>query len=108
MGGKFSLDDFGTGYSTISYLQQLPFDKIKIDRMFIDGIENNQEKRDLVLSSIEIGHLLGMEIVAEGIETKESLEILRRIGCDYAQGFYFTKPLRYNEFITWCGNYKSS
>ena len=107
MGVKFSLDDFGTGYSTISYLQQLPFDKIKIDRMFIDGIENNQEKRDLVLSSIEIGHFLGMEVVAEGVETKEALEILRRMNCDYAQGFYFTKPLRYDEFITWCGNCKS-
>ncbi len=108
MGIKFSLDDFGTGYSTISYMQQLPFDKIKIDRMFIDGIENSQEKRDLVLSTIEIGHLLGMEVVAEGVETKEALNLLKRMNCDHAQGFYFTKPLGYDEFISWCNHYKNN
>jgi EAL domain-containing protein (putative c-di-GMP-specific phosphodiesterase class I)/GGDEF domain-containing protein len=108
MGIEFSLDDYGTGYSTLSYMQNLPFDKIKIDMMFIKNIETDKNIRELVRSTIEIGHILGMEVVAEGVETKEALEILKNLGCDYAQGYYFTKPLIYKDFIKWCLDYNSS
>ncbi|WP_320046116.1 GGDEF domain-containing phosphodiesterase [uncultured Ilyobacter sp.] len=108
MGISFSLDDYGTGHSTLSYMQNLPFDKIKIDRMFIKGIETDDNARELVRSTIDIVHILGMEVVAEGVETKETVEILKNMGCDYAQGYYYTKPLVYKEFIDWHNKYNSS
>ena len=108
IGIDFSLDDYGTGYSTLSYMQNLPFDKIKIDRMFIRDIETNEKNRELIGSTIDIVHTLGMEVVAEGVETKEALEILKNMGCDYAQGYYFTKPLTYDNFIKWYRGYCSS
>lgn len=108
MGISFSLDDYGTGYSTLSYMQNLPFDKIKIDRMFIKDIETNGNTREIVRSTIGIVHILGMEVVAEGVETKETVEILKNMGCDYAQGYYYTKPLAYREFIDWHKKYKAS
>ena len=108
IGIDFSLDDYGIGYSTLSYMQNLPFDKIKIDRMFIRGIETNEKNRELIGSTIDIVHTLGMEVVAEGVETKEALEILKNMGCDYAQGYYFTKPLAYDDFIKWYRGYCSS
>ncbi len=105
IGIDFSLDDYGTGYSTLSYMQNLPFDKIKIDRMFTRDIETNEKNRELIGSTIDIVHTLGMEVVAEGVETKEALEILKSMGCDYAQGYYFTKPLKYDDFIKWYRGY---
>lgn len=98
---KFSLDDFGTGYSTLSSIQNLPLDIIKIDRTFVKNLETNNENREIVQSSINIGRSLDKKIVAEGVETKEELEILKEMGCDYAQGYYFTKPLSYDDFLEW-------
>ena len=72
MGISFSLDDYGTGYSTLSYMQNLSFDKIKIDRMFIKNIETDCKARELVRSTIDIVHILGMEVVAEGVEKKRN------------------------------------
>lgn len=100
-GIKFSLDDFGTGYSTLSSIQNLPLDIIKIDRTFVKDIDTNNENKEIVCSSINIGRALGKKIVAEGVESKEELEILKEMGCDYAQGYYFTKPLTYNDFLGW-------
>ncbi len=108
MGISFSLDDYGTGYSTLSYMQNLPFDKIKIDRMFIKDVETDDKARELVRSVINVGHILGMQVVAEGVETKETVKILKNMGCDYAQGYYYTKPLVYKEFIDWHSKYNPS
>ena len=107
MGIKFSLDDFGTGYSTLTSIQNLPLDIIKIDRSFVKDIETNQKNKELVRSSINIGRALGKKIVAEGIENQEVLKILKDMDCDYAQGYYFTKPLTYNKFLEWYKTYTS-
>ncbi|WP_319370720.1 bifunctional diguanylate cyclase/phosphodiesterase [uncultured Ilyobacter sp.] len=107
-GIRFALDDFGTGYSTLSYIQQLPLDKIKLDRIFIKSLKNNKKDIDIVKSSIDIAHILNLEVVAEGVEDKESLDILKEMGCDYAQGYYFTKPVVYEEFIVWYKSYISN
>ncbi|MFK8186271.1 MAG: putative bifunctional diguanylate cyclase/phosphodiesterase [Phormidesmis sp.] len=90
---RLCLDDFGIGYSSLSRLQSLPIDSLKIDRSFVRNIDKTQETVSIIRSIIELGERLGMEIVAEGVETREQLEILRDLGCDNIQGFYFAKPM---------------
>jgi len=103
-GPSFSLDDFGTGYSTISYMKKLPFDKIKIDKMFVTDIVDNAENRDIVRSSIELAHILQLTALAEGVEDKTSYDVLDKLECDYIQGYHFSKPLRDIDFMEWCKN----
>ncbi len=97
-GVKFSIDDFGTGYSSFGYLQKLPVDTLKIDKMFVDEIENSHAERAIVKSILEVADALELNVVAEGIETSEQLEILRDLGCPLSQGFHFSKPLDPNVF----------
>jgi len=92
-GCKIALDDFGTGYSSLSYLRRIPVDYIKIDKSFIDDICTNHEDNILVSTIIAMSKALGKEVVAEGVETKEQLQLLIDLGCDYIQGYYFSKPL---------------
>ena len=106
LGVKLSMDDFGTGYSSLSYLRQYDFDVLKIDRSFINGITKNKEDRDLVKASIAIAHSLGLDVVAEGVEITEQLTILEELGCDYVQGYYFSKPLPAEQFIDFSSHYK--
>ncbi|MGB6129584.1 MAG: GGDEF domain-containing phosphodiesterase [Psychrilyobacter sp.] len=101
----FSLDDFGTGYSSILYIKKLPFDKIKIDQTFVRDMATNQENQDIVKSSIQLAHIMNVHPLAEGVENKESFEILSNLKCNYAQGYYFTEPLKFNDFVEW---YKTS
>ncbi|GAA3932817.1 bifunctional diguanylate cyclase/phosphodiesterase [Litoribacillus peritrichatus] len=103
LGVKISIDDFGTGYSSLSYLGNFPLDELKIDRSFINGIEGEERKQSLVEAIITLSHKLGMKVVAEGIETKGQFELLKSKGCDYAQGFYYAKPMpakAFTEFAT--------
>ncbi|ASP48049.1 EAL domain-containing protein [Cognaticolwellia beringensis] len=93
LGIKLSMDDFGTGYSSLSYLRQYPFDILKIDRSFINGITLNKSDCDLVKATIAMSHSLGLTVVAEGVETKEQLTLLSDLGCDFVQGYYFSKPI---------------
>lgn len=97
IGILISLDDFGTGYSSLSYLTKLPVDYLKIDRSFINDLENNDSNKTVVKSIIKVAHSLNMKVTAEGIETKKQAEILRKYGCDNCQGYYFSKPLPFNE-----------
>jgi EAL domain-containing protein (putative c-di-GMP-specific phosphodiesterase class I) len=90
---QIAVDDFGTGYSSLSYLKHFPVDVIKIDKSFIDGIENGTEDAKLVRAIIQLGESLGLKTVAEGIETRVQLEELRRLGCKEGQGFYVARPL---------------
>lgn len=90
---QIAVDDFGTGYSSLSYLKHFPVDVIKIDKSFIDGIENGSEDAKLVRAIIQLGESLGLKTVAEGIETRAQLEELRRLGCKEGQGFYVARPL---------------
>ena len=93
IGVRIALDDFGTGYSSLSHLHRFPLDIIKIDRSFVKQVENNQRLAQIVRSITYMGQQLGLSITAEGIETKEQLQFLRELGCTFAQGFLFAKPL---------------
>ncbi len=93
LGVELYIDDFGTGYSSLSYLQRLPIDKVKIDRSFVGRMEEGDEARTLVHTVIELAHNLGMTTVAEGVETARHVAILQDLGCEYAQGYFFARPL---------------
>ena len=93
LGIEISIDDFGTGYSSFSYLNNLPFDKIKIDRAFIRDVTSDKQTAAIATSMINMAHSLGAKVVAEGVENREQLQFLRDNGCDEIQGFYFSKPL---------------
>lgn len=90
---QISIDDFGTGYSSLSYLHQFPLDNLKIDRSFIQRIENINQTYKIIDVIVDLAHNLGMTITAEGIETHTQLEYLKNINCEYGQGYYFSEPL---------------
>ncbi len=90
---KISIDDFGTGYSSLSYLHQFPVDNLKIDRSFINRIQDTSEECKIVEAIVNLAHHLDMKVTAEGIETETQLKYLQNLGCDYAQGYYFARPL---------------
>ena len=100
LGIKLSMDDFGTGYSSLSYLREYPFDVLKIDRSFISGITDNKADCNLVKAAIAMSHSLEIKVVAEGVETKEQLDLLNELNCDIAQGFYLSKPLPGAKLLT--------
>ena len=93
MGISLSLDDFGTGYSSLSYLKRFPFDTVKIDRSFVNDLTTDDHDVALTQAIIRMGHALGMEVVAEGVEDSHQLAVLADNGCNTAQGYYFNKPL---------------
>ncbi|OCR02177.1 diguanylate cyclase [Oscillatoriales cyanobacterium USR001] len=90
---QFCIDDFGKGYSSLSYLHHLPIDTLKIDREFISGMVFDSKDFDIVKTIIILAHSLGLDVVAEGIETREQFNRLRELGCEYGQGFFFSRPL---------------
>ena len=92
-GIRIALDDFGTGYSSLCYLSELPFDKIKIDRSFIQTLQERQESAKIVSAIVGLGKSLGVPTIAEGVETRGEVDFLRRIGCSTAQGYDFSEPL---------------
>jgi len=93
LGIRLLIDDFGTGYSSLSSLQSFPLDSLKIDRSFVSRMEFDEEKREIVSTIRALARTLGMEVVAEGIETAEQLAMLRDLGCEYGQGFYFSNAI---------------
>ncbi len=93
MGIGIAIDDFGTGYSAFSYLQRLPVDEIKIDRSFVIGMEGDRRKQQIVRSTIQLGHNLGLRVVAEGVENEQTLRRLARLGCDVVQGYFVARPM---------------
>jgi EAL domain-containing protein (putative c-di-GMP-specific phosphodiesterase class I)/DNA-binding NarL/FixJ family response regulator len=92
-GIQIAIDDFGTGYSSLSYLRQLPIDTLKIDRSFISHVDVNASDQTIVAAILTMAHSLGFKVVAEGVETQEQLDVLRRQRCDLAQGYFFSRPL---------------
>ena len=100
IGFKISLDDFGTGYSSLGYLNKFKADVLKIDRIFTDGLQHEGKKRDVITSILRIGKELGMDIVFEGIESKQQLEKAFELGCRTFQGFLLNKPISKDDFIT--------
>lgn len=97
LGVRFSLDDFGTGFSSFVHLHRLPIDLLKLDRSFVKGIAHRDGDRQLVSAMIDMGHSLGLEVVAEGVEHREQLELLRQLGCDQVQGFFISPALAFEE-----------
>ncbi len=97
-GIQVALDDFGTGYSSLAYLKQLDIDYLKIDKTFIDNLKPNSNEEALCQAIIVMAHKLNLEVIAEGIETEEQYQLLKQYGCDYGQGFYFSHPLKPNDF----------
>lgn len=92
-GVRVSLDDFGTGYSSFSYLHQLPYDTLKVDRSFVTRLEEGEESNEIVQAIIVLAHNLHMDVVAEGVETDRQVTKLRAMACEYAQGYHFAKPM---------------
>jgi EAL domain-containing protein (putative c-di-GMP-specific phosphodiesterase class I) len=87
------IDDFGTGYSSLSYLRRFALDILKIDRSFVSEMLNNSESQEIVKTILSLGSNLGMQVVAEGVETPEQVSLLKSLGCEYAQGYFFSRPL---------------
>lgn len=98
MGITIAMDDFGTGYSSFSYLRQFPIDAIKIDQSFIRNLSYEDESSAIVKVMIQLGHALGLDVVAEGVEEEDELEILRALDCDIIQGYYYSRPLPVDAF----------
>ena len=97
LGVRFAIDDFGTGYSSLAHLKKLPVASIKIDKSFIQNMESDKDDAVIVRSIIELGHNLGLRVVAEGVETLEAKEMLTAFDCDEAQGYYFSYPVAASE-----------
>jgi diguanylate cyclase (GGDEF)-like protein len=96
-----SIDDFGTGYSSLSHLARMPADEVKIDRSFVQGLESDVEYAAVVRSAIDMGHSLGLKVVAEGIETEFAAQRLRAFGCDVGQGYLYAKPMPCEQLTRW-------
>ena len=105
LGVSISVDDFGTGYSSLVYLRKLPLDALKIDITFVRNMCRNEQDEIIVNSIINLSHNLGLVVVAEGAEDKETVERLQEMDCDQVQGFYFSKPLIAEDFETFCDEF---
>lgn len=100
LGYKLSMDDFGTGYSSLSQLRRFPVDTLKVDKSFVQKMGESYEDHEIVRMIISLGHTLGMDVIAEGVETKADAEVLRSLGCEYGQGYFWAKPLPAAEATT--------
>ncbi|RTR00753.1 putative bifunctional diguanylate cyclase/phosphodiesterase [Halomonas nitroreducens] len=100
-----SIDDFGTGFASFEYLQHLPITGLKIDRVFVANLERDERARKLMACMIDVGHALELVVTAEGVETAAQADILRQLGCDQAQGFFFSPALPAADYLAWCQRY---
>jgi EAL domain-containing protein (putative c-di-GMP-specific phosphodiesterase class I) len=103
IGVLLAIDDFGTGYSSLSYLQRFPLDILKVDQMFVHELGEDGGGYEIVSAVISLAHALGLEVVAEGVESTQQLEILRSLDCDFAQGFLFSRPVPASELLSLYG-----
>jgi diguanylate cyclase (GGDEF)-like protein len=101
LGMRIAIDDFGTGYSSLAYLKRLPVDEIKIDKSFVLGMVNDEDDATIVRSTIDLGHNLGLKVVAEGVEDQATWDLLTAWGCDLAQGYFLSRPLPAPDFVAW-------
>jgi EAL domain-containing protein (putative c-di-GMP-specific phosphodiesterase class I) len=93
LGVRLAVDDFGTGYSSLNYIRRFPVDILKVDKSFIDGVNEGGEESALTAAIIELAAILNLRLVAEGIERADQLEKLLELNCEFGQGFYFSRPL---------------
>jgi len=101
MGVRLAIDDFGTGYSSLAYLKRLPVDELKIDKSFVIGLVRDADDAAIVRATIDLAHHMGLTVTAEGVEDRNVLETLRRLGCDHAQGMFVSRPLPAAELERW-------
>ncbi len=106
LGVSFAIDDFGTGYSSLSYLKRLPISTLKIDRSFIKDMLHDEQDAVIVRSTLGLAHSFGLEVVAEGVEDRETLRVLQALQCEQVQGYYYSKPLPTVDFEQWLGGFK--
>jgi EAL domain-containing protein (putative c-di-GMP-specific phosphodiesterase class I) len=97
MGVQLHVDDFGTGYSSLSHLHRFPIDALKVDRSFVISMGESDENMEIVRTIIALAHNLKLKTVAEGVETRGALEQLKKLGCDFAQGYFFSRPMEVSE-----------
>jgi predicted signal transduction protein with EAL and GGDEF domain len=93
LGIQLAIDDFGTGYSSLSYLHRLPIDTLKVDRSFVNNVDCDPEKIEMIRTIVSMAWNLGMNVVAEGVETKKQMYQLQALKCDYGQGYFFSRPI---------------
>ncbi|WP_433089478.1 putative bifunctional diguanylate cyclase/phosphodiesterase [Dactylosporangium sp. CA-052675] len=103
LGVRLSIDDFGTGYSSLAYLKNLPVQELKVDRSFVTHMRERTSELAIVRSTVDLGHNLGMQVVAEGVEDAATWEQLHALGCDEIQGYYLGRPMPSGEVVTWLG-----
>ena len=108
LGVLLAIDDFGTGYSNLSYLKRFPIDRLKIDQSFIRGIESETTNMEIVRTISNLAKTMSLELVAEGVETADEMNIVGLCGCDFMQGYKFSKPLASDDFLLWRSEYESS
>jgi EAL domain-containing protein (putative c-di-GMP-specific phosphodiesterase class I) len=101
MGLSLSIDDFGTGQASLTYLKELPVEKLKIDQSFVRDIATNPDDQLIVRATIELAHTLDLEVVAEGVETLAICELLTELNCDHVQGYYVSRPLEAEQVSGW-------
>ena len=101
LGVTLSIDDFGTGYSSLSYIKRLPVQRLKIDQSFVQNLEHSQNDDEIVKAIINLGHSLGLNVIAEGVETEGQLRRLRLLGCDEVQGHLISPPLSAEALEAW-------
>ncbi|MEZ5650130.1 MAG: EAL domain-containing protein [Burkholderiaceae bacterium] len=107
LGVRTSLDDFGTGFSSLAYLQRMRIDELKVDKSFVDPLPEQADSAEIVRAILAMSHSLGMEVVAEGVETREQLQFLREAGCDIYQGYLFSKPVPSDTFLMMARNQRA-
>jgi EAL domain-containing protein (putative c-di-GMP-specific phosphodiesterase class I) len=101
-GITLAIDDFGTGYSSLAHLKRLPLDELKIDKAFVMTLsEEASDDGVIVRSTVELGHNMALKVVAEGVETEEAYAILKRFGCDMAQGYFISRPMPSSQLLAW-------
>jgi diguanylate cyclase (GGDEF)-like protein len=103
MGLSLSIDDFGTGQASLTYLKKLPVEKLKIDQSFVRDIEIDPDDQLIVKATIDLAHTLGLTVIAEGVETAKGYELLRKMKCDYVQGYYISRPIEADHIASWYG-----
>ena len=105
-GVRIAVDDFGTGYSSLSYLKRFPLTRLKIDQSFVRELTTNRDDQAIASAIINLGHSLGLVVIAEGVETDAQLQILRSLGCNEAQGYLFAKPMGADEMAEYLRAFK--
>ena len=108
LGVKLAVDDYGSGHSSLGYLKRLPLDILKIDKRFVLNMSSDPDDAVIVRSTIDLAHNLGLQVVAEGVETQEAQDELARLGCDVVQGYYYSRPISAAQIPGWLVKHASS